>query len=281
MSVLEQILEGVREDLAVRMAHTDLDALKAKVARMPDPRDAEAVLREPGVAVIAEVKRASPTRGTLAAIDDPAALAREYEAGGARCISVLTEERRFNGSLADLTEVRCAVDVPVLRKDFIVSSYQLWEARAYGADLVLLIVAALAQEALVSLVERARSLGLTPLVEVHDPDEVDRAVDAGATIIGVNTRDLRTLEVDREHFARIAPLIPGHCLRIAESGVRGPRDLIGYAEQGADAVLVGESLVVGGDPRAAVHELVTAGAHPALRSGRSGARAAGEGSGDG
>lgn len=268
MSVLDDIIAGVRIDLDERMASTSLDELKAAAARRPEPRDAESILREPGVGVIAEVKRASPSRGALADIDDPAALARDYEAGGARCISVLTEPRRFGGSLDDLRAVRCAVDVPVLRKDFIVTSYQLWEARAYGSDLVLLIVAALEQNALVSLIERTRSLGMTPLVEVHDDDEVSRALDAGASIIGVNARDLRTLEVDRDTFARLAPSIPDSVVRIAESGVRDPRDLIAYAEVGADAVLVGESLATSADPRAAVHDLVTAGSHPALRGGR-------------
>ncbi len=268
MTVLDDIIAGVRIDLDERMASVPLDHLKECAARKPDPRDAEAILREPGVGVIAEVKRASPSRGRMATIEDPAALARDYEAGGARVISVLTEERRFGGSLEDLKSVRCAVDIPVLRKDFIVSSYQLWEARAYGADLILLIVAALEQNALVSLIERTRSLGMTPLVEVHDSDEVARAVDAGATIIGVNARDLRTLEVDRDTFARVAPLIPDTCVRIAESGVRDPRDLIAYAEVGADAVLVGESLATSADPRAAVHDLVTAGSHPALRGMR-------------
>ena len=183
-------------------------------------------------------------------------------------ISVLTERRRFGGDLADLAEVRGSVDVPLLRKDFIVSSYQLWEARAHGADLALLIVAALEQQALVSLVERAVSIGLTPLVEVHTDEEVERAVAAGARVIGINARDLRTLKVDRNVFARLAPLIPKDIIKIAESGVRGPHDLLAYAASGADAVLVGESLVTGKDPRAAVADLVAAGAHPALRQGK-------------
>ncbi len=267
MTVLDDILDGVREDLAVRQARTSLDDLKALAASRPTPIDAEAVLRGPGVSVIAEVKRSSPSKGALATIADPAALAGEYEAGGAHIISVLTEQRRFGGSLADLVAVREAVDIPVLRKDFIVSSYQLWEAKAYGADVALLIVAALEQQALVSLVERARSLGLTPLVEVHDTEEVARALDAGATVIGVNVRNLKTLEVDRATFARVAPAIPESCVRIAESGVRGPHDLIAYAEAGADAVLVGESLVTDGDARTAVHDLVTAGAHPSMSKG--------------
>jgi indole-3-glycerol phosphate synthase len=268
VTVLDDIVAGVREDLAARQELTSLDDLKALAAARPRAIDAEAVLRGDGVSVIAEVKRSSPSKGSLAAIEDPAALAADYAAGGAHIISVLTEQRRFNGSLADLAAVRAAVEVPVLRKDFIVTSYQLWEARAYGADVALLIVAALEQPALVSLVERARSLGLTPLVEVHDADEVSRALDAGATVIGVNVRNLKTLEVDRDTFARVAPSIPDSCVRIAESGVRGPHDLIAYANAGADAVLVGESLVTGGDPRSAVHDLVKAGAHPAVKHSR-------------
>ena len=268
MTVLDDILDGVRADLLERQAHTSLDQLKAMAAARPATRDAEAVLRGDGVSVIAEVKRSSPSKGALAAIADPAALALDYEAGGAHIISVLTEQRRFGGSLADLAAVRAAVDVPVLRKDFIFSSYQLWEALAYGADLALLIVAALDQPALISLVERARSMGLTPLVEVHDVEEVERALEAGATVIGVNVRNLKTLEVDRTTFARVAPSIPESCVRIAESGVRGPHDLLAYAHAGADAVLVGESLVTGGDPRTSVHALVTAGAHPAVKNTR-------------
>ena len=268
MSVLEEIVAGVRADLAERQEHVSIDDLKAKVATMPNARDAAAALRIEGVAVIAEVKRSSPSRGELADISDPAALARDYEAGGAHCISVLTEQRRFAGSLGDLKSVRAAVDVPVLRKDFIVTSYQLWEARAYGADLALLIVAALEQTALESLIERARSVGLTPLVEVHDEDEVRRALDAGAQVIGVNARNLRTLQVDRATFGRLAPMIPDSCIRIAESGVRDAHDLINYASAGADAVLVGESLVTGKDPRQLVHDLVAAGLHPAIKHGR-------------
>jgi len=181
---------------------------------------------------------------------------------------VLTERRRFGGSLEDLAAVREMVQVPVLRKDFVVSSYQLWEARAYGADLALLIVAALDQNALVSLVERAESIGLVPLVEVHTADELDRALEAGAKVIGINARNLATLEVDRGVFAALAPGIPEGVIKIAESGVRGPHDLLAYAAAGADAVLVGESLVTGKDPRSAVADLVTAGLHPALRGDR-------------
>jgi len=268
VTVLEDIVAGVRVDVARRMDETPLDTLKERAGSVPPARNARCMLAAEQVCVIAEVKRQSPSRGPLASIEDPAELAVQYEAGGAHCISVLTEERRFGGSLADLVQVRAAVDIPVLRKDFIVGSYQLWEAKACGADLVLLIVAALEQDALVSLVERTRSLGMTPLVEVHDAHEITRALDAGADVIGVNARDLKTLEVDRTVFARIAHLIPDSCVKIAESGIREPHDLIAYAEAGADAVLVGEALVTGKDPRAAVHDLVTAGAHPALRHGR-------------
>ena len=268
MSVLEDILEDVRSDLAERQQKAPLDQLKEAAWRAPSPRDVMAALSGDEVAVIAEVKRASPSKGALAAIADPAALAGDYEAGGARIISVLTEKRRFGGSLADLAAVRDVVQIPVLRKDFVVSSYQLWEARAYGADLVLLIVAALDQNALVSLVERAQSIGLVPLVEVHTAAELGRALAAGATVIGVNARDLATLEVDRSVFATLAPRIPAGVIKIAESGVRGPHDLLAYAAAGADAVLVGESLVTGKDPRTAVADLVTAGLHPALRGDR-------------
>lgn len=265
MSVLASILDGVREDLADRQAATPLAELKHRAAAVPPARDGVAALAGSGVAVIAEVKRTSPSKGALAAIADPAALARDYEAGGAAVVSVLTERRRFGGTLADLAAVRAAVEVPVLRKDFVLSAYQLWEARAHGADLCLLIVAALEQPALVSLVERTESLGMTALVEVHDEAELDRALAAGARVVGVNARDLRTLEIDRSVFRRLAPRIPPGVVKVAESGVRGPHDLLAYAGCGADAVLVGEGLVTGRDPRAAVSALVTAGAHPSAR----------------
>ena len=263
MSVLDEILAGVREDVASRQEQVPLDALREVAASAPPPLDAYAALRAPGVGVIAEVKRASPSKGQLAEIPDPAELAREYAAGGARAVSVLTEGRWFGGSLEDLTAVRAAVSCPVLRKDFVVSSYQVHEARAYGADIVLLIVAALDQNALMGLLERVESLGMTALVEVHTEDEADRAMEAGARVIGVNARDLKTLEIDQAVFERIAPGLPNTIVKIAESGVRGPHDLIRYAAAGADAVLVGEGLVTQKSPRDAVAELVTAGSHPA------------------
>ncbi len=264
MSVLDEIIDGVRVDLAAREAVTPLEELKLAARRAPDALDPLPTYHARGISVIAEVKRSSPSKGALAAITDPAALAADYERGGAATISVLTEQRRFGGSLEDLRAVRSAVRVPVLRKDFIVTSYQLWEARAAGADLALLIVAALDQNQLASLVERAASIGLTALVEVHDEHEVERALDAGARVVGVNARNLKTLQVDRTTFGRLAPRIPDDVVRVAESGVRGPHDVFEYAKMGADVVLVGETLVRGEDPRAAVADLVAAGAHPSV-----------------
>ncbi|MCX5413957.1 indole-3-glycerol phosphate synthase TrpC [Streptomyces sp. NBC_00059] len=257
MNVLDEIVEGVREDLAARQAHTPRSRLRDSCEALPAPRDAAALLRRgESVRVIAEVKRASPSRGPLAEIADPAALAAEYAAGGAAAVSVLTEQRRFGGSLADLDAVRSRVEVPVLRKDFVVDPYQLWEARAHGADLVLLVVAALGGSRLGELHAEALEIGLTPLVEVHDEREAERAAAVGAGVIGVNARDLRTLAVDRGTFARVAPSIPPGAVRIAESGVRDARDVAAYALAGADAVLVGEALVTGDSPRLAVKSLL-------------------------
>jgi len=262
-TVLDEILERVRGDVAARSEAVGLSELRDRAAAAPPAKEAFAVLRAPGVGVIAEVKRSSPSKGRIADIPNPASLAREYVAGGARCVSVLTEQHYFGGSLDDLVAVRDAVEVPLLRKDFVVSSYQVHEARAYGADLVLLLVAALEQNVLIGLLERVESLGMTALVEVHTEAEADRALEAGARVIGVNARNLRTLEVDRSAFERIAPGLPSNVVKVAESGVRGPHDLIRYAAAGADAVLVGEGLVVQRSPREAVAELVTAGSHPA------------------
>ncbi len=269
MTVLDEILAGVREDLAEREKRIPLAAIREKAAAAAAAKDAYAVLRQAGVGVIAEVKRASPSRGKLAEIADPAWLASEYAAGGAHCVSVLTEQRRFGGSLEDLDAVRAAVQCPVLRKDFIVSSYQVHEARAHGADIVLLMVSVLDQNTLVGLLERVESLGMAALVEVHTEAEADRALVAGAKVIGVNARNLHTLEVDRGVFERIAPGLPNTVVKVAESGVRDTHDLIRYAAAGADAVLVGEGLVTRKSPREAVAELVTAGSHPATpRPGR-------------
>jgi indole-3-glycerol phosphate synthase len=252
MSVLDDIVAGVREDLAVRRTATSEAELVAAADLLPAPRDPMTAFRSAGLSVIAEVKRRSPSKGALADIPDPAALASAYAAGGADAISVLTEQRRFGGSLDDLRAVRAAVDTPLLRKDFVVTDYQLLEARAAGADLVLLIVAALEGSLLGELHQQARSLGLTVLAEVHDEDEVARALEVGADLVGVNARNLKTLEVDRDTFGRLVTLLPDDVVKVAESGVATTDDAARYAAQGADVVLVGEALVKDGDPRAAV-----------------------------
>lgn len=270
MTVLDEIIAGVRSRLAQREALTPLNDVKRLAEEAPSAKDVVGALRDGSapVSVIAEIKRSSPSKGALGAIPDPAHLARIYEAGGASMISVLTEELRFGGSLDDLREVRNAVDIPVLRKDFIVTPYQVHEARAYGADAVLLIVAALPQPALVSLVERTESLGMTPLVEAHSRLEVFRALDAGARVIGVNARNLKDLSVDRHVVEEVIDVIPGNVVAVAESGVRSARDVLEYALAGADSVLVGEALVTSDDPLHQVSDMVSAGAHPALWTDR-------------
>ena len=266
-TVLDEIVAGVREDLAARERRTSRSVVEGAVLAARPPLDAESVLRQPGLSLIAEVKRASPSRGVLSDIPDPAALACAYAEGGAAAVSVLTEGRRFGGSLDDLDAVRRGVDVPVLRKDFLVSTYQVLEARAHGADLVLLIAAALTDAELTSLLAEAGELGMTALVEVHDEVETQRAVDAGASVIGVNARNLKTLEIHPDTFSRLRPLIPDQCVTVAESGISGAADAAAYAEQGAHAVLVGEALVRTGDPRSAVAAMVAAGAPHGRDSG--------------
>jgi len=268
-SVLDEIVADVRADLEPRMAAVPEAELERRAADAPPALDAETALRRASrLAVIAEVKRSSPSKGALAEIADPAGLAAAYAQGGATAISVLTEPRRFSGSLDDLAAVRRRVDVPILRKDFLVTRYQITEARAWEADLVLLIVASLDQRELVALREHAEALGMTALVEVHDEEETRRAVDSGATVVGVNARDLRTLTVDRAVFARLRPLIPDDVVTIAESGVRTVEDVREYAAAGAHGVLVGEALVTGGDPAGAVAAFASVGvrATPGLRS---------------
>ena len=268
-SVLDEIVADVRADLEPRMAAVPEAELERRAADAPPALDAETALRRASrLGVIAEVKRSSPSKGALAEIADPAGLAAAYAQGGATAISVLTEPRRFSGSLDDLAAVRRRVDVPILRKDFLVTRYQITEARAWEADLVLLIVASLDQRDLVALREHAEALGMTALVEVHDEEETRRAVDSGATVIGVNARDLRTLTVDRAVFARLRPLIPDDVVTIAESGVRTVEDVREYAAAGAHGVLVGEALVTGGDPAGAVAAFASVGvrATPGPRS---------------
>ena len=204
--------------------------------------------------MIAEVKRRSPSKGDLAEITDPAALASEYAQGGATAVSVLTERQRFNGSLEDLDAVRAAVETPLLRKDFMVHPYQFYEARAHGTDMVLLIAAALSDVELQAFLDLTDALGMTALVETHTEEEVDRAVKAGVEVIGINNRDLTTLEVDLNQFGKLASLIPDDRVKVAESGILSLEDARRLRGEGADAILIGEALVRHDAPQAAVAE---------------------------
>ncbi|MGD8194723.1 indole-3-glycerol phosphate synthase TrpC [Herbiconiux sp. P18] len=256
--MLAELVAGALEDAAARQTTRSLAEVEAAAAARQPALDALSFLAPADrVKIIAEVKRASPSRGALAEIPDPALLAASYAEGGASAISVLTESRRFKGSLADLEAVRAQVDVPVLRKDFIATDYQVLEARAAGADLVLLIVAALDQPALQHLHDLIVELGMTPLVETHDAVEVSRAVDLGAKLVGVNARNLSTFELDRDLFGRLADRIPAGTVKVAESAVLGVADVAHYREAGADVVLVGEALVTGHDPVATLKEFLS------------------------
>jgi indole-3-glycerol phosphate synthase len=246
--MLADLTAGAVEDAEARASTRSLAAVEKAALAQPPARNALSALAPADrVKIIAEVKRASPSRGDLASIPDPALQARLYEQGGASAISVLTEGRRFKGSLADLEAVRAAVELPVLRKDFIATEYQVLEARASGADLVLLIVAALEQDMLTRLHALVLELGMTPLVETHSAAEVDRALEVDARLIGVNARDLSTFALDRNLFGRLSDRIPAGVIKIAESAVLQPDDVRHYRAAGADVVLIGEALVTG-DP---------------------------------
>lgn len=255
LDLLEQLTAGAVEDAKAREQHLSFAELETRARASRTPIDVARVLAPAeSVHVIAEVKRASPSKGALADIPDPAELAASYAAGGASCISVLTESRRFLGSLDDLRAVRARVNVPVLRKDFIATEYQLLEAREAGADIVLLIAAVLSPERLRELHVFAEGLGLSVLVEVHDAEEIDGALAAGAKILGVNTRDLKTFVMHPERFAELRAQIPEGVIAVAESGVQDVTDVQRYRRDGADAVLVGEALVRDGAPEARVRE---------------------------
>lgn len=246
--MLENLVSGALLDAAERRSLRSLAQVESDALARPAALDALAHLAPSSrVRIIAEVKRASPSRGLIAEILDPALLAVSYQHGGASAISVLTEGRKFGGSLADLEAVRDAVTIPVLRKDFIAEPYQLFEARAAGADIVLLIVAALDQATLSSLFDLSSQLGMAALVETHSADEVSRALDVGAAVVGVNARDLSTFELDRNLFGTLAHQIPSGVIRVAESAVKTAADVVHYRQAGADVVLVGEALVTG-DP---------------------------------
>ena len=246
--MLADLTAGAVADAEERASSRPLAVVEQAALQRDPSRDALAALAPAErVKIIAEVKRASPSRGDLADIPDPAHQSRLYEQGGASAISVLTEGRRFKGSLADLESVRDAVALPVLRKDFIATEYQVIEARAAGADLVLLIAAALDQDTMARLHTLTGELGMTALVEAHSADEVARAADIGARLIGVNARDLSTFELDRDLFGRLADRIPSDAISVAESAVVTADDVAHYRRAGADVVLVGEALVTG-DP---------------------------------
>ncbi|MBU3734421.1 MAG: indole-3-glycerol phosphate synthase TrpC [Candidatus Planktophila sp.] len=254
MSVLDSIIEGVREDLATR--RLPMGQLHEALEVAPAVRDCLPNLLAAEMSVIAEVKRSSPSKGALASIADPARLAAQYEKAGAHVVSVLTEQRRFGGSLADLDAVRREVDLPILRKDFMIDDYQFYEARAHGADVVLLIVAALSKNQLEDYFLLARELGMRSLIEVHTHDELERALEISPEIIGVNSRNLKTLDVDSHAFAELIPQIPSTIARVAESGISTRQDVVFAQEQGATAILVGEALVRAESPSVAIDQLL-------------------------
>lgn len=261
MSVLDELVAGALEDQQTRELTVSLEDVKKAALAAPAPINATRWLkRADGIPVIAEIKRASPSKGHLSDIPDPAALAREYEKGGASAISVLTEGRKFLGSLDDFDKVRAAVHIPVLRKDFIVTDYQIYEARAHGADLVLLIVAALDYAQLKHLLDLAHELSMTVLVETHTREEIERACQAGAKVIGINARNLKNLKVDVNKYNELAADLPDDVIKVAESGVFGAVEVEDYARAGADAVLVGEGVATADDHELAVERLVKAGA---------------------
>lgn len=254
MSVLDSIIEGVREDLAAR--RLPLSQLQEQLSLAPAVIDAHPRLLADPMTVIAEVKRSSPSKGTLASITDPRALAAQYQEAGAAVVSVLTEKRRFGGSLEDLIAVRSEIQIPILRKDFMVDEYQFLEARAAGADVVLLIVAALSKNQLKDYYDLATELGMAVLVETHTHQEIEDAMAIEPRIIGVNARNLKTLDIDLGAFTSLIPEIPSGIIRVAESGISQRTEVEIAQSAGANAILVGETLVKSGDPRAAIDHLL-------------------------
>ncbi|MDQ7028351.1 MAG: indole-3-glycerol phosphate synthase TrpC [Ardenticatenia bacterium] len=258
-TILERIVRWKHGEIERHKQRRPPELVRAEAAIAPRPRDLEAALQAPGVALIAEVKRASPSKGLLRHQFDPVELATVYEANGAAAISVLTDQHFFQGNVDHLRAVRRAVSVPVLRKDFILDPYQVYEARAAGADAVLLIVAVLGDTTLAHLHALARELGMAVLVEVHNENELERALSISPTLIGINNRDLRTFHVDLNTTARLCPLIPAGTLVVAESGIHSAADVRHLAEMGVDAILVGEAIVRAKDVAAKVQELASAG----------------------
>jgi len=254
--MLNEIIARKREEVAQRKKEVPLSALKEGIARRGAPLDFASALKGECPRLIAEIKRASPSRGVLCPHFDPVALAKTYARGGAAAISVLTEANYFQGSLDYLAMVRETVDIPLLRKDFIFDPYQVYESRAYGADALLLIVAILTQEQLAELLGLSHSLGLRCLVEVHSESEVERALNSGAEIIGINNRDLNTFEIDIDTTRRLRRLIPQGRIVVSESGINSREDIAKLKAWGVSAVLVGEALVTADDIPAKMGELI-------------------------
>ena len=244
--MLESLYAGSLEDAAKREENLSLKEVEKIALAKPSAVDALTILKSGStISVIAEIKRASPSKGALASIPDPSAIAKTYERSGASAISILTEERSFLGSLQDFDIVRDAVAVPLLRKDFIANEYQVLEARAHGADIVLLIAAGLKPDTLIRLKDLIESLGMAAFIETHNLAEVEFAAAIGADLVGINARDLTTFETDRKLFEQLVGRLPSDAIKVAESAVRGVQDVRDYAQAGADCVLVGEALVVG------------------------------------
>ena len=256
-NILDKIVASKRVEIEAAKRARPADALQAELADAPEPRDFAAALATPGeVSLLAEVKKASPSKGVIREDFDPVAIAKTYEQHGARAISVLTDEPFFQGHLDYLRDVRKVVSLPVLRKDFIIDRYQLLEARVAGADAVLLIAECLDDCNLRALHNEAIELGLAPLVELYEPENLPRVLEAGATLVGINNRDLRTFEVDLNHTVRLAAQIPDECIIVGESGIRTPEDVQRMRSAGVDAILVGESLMASADIGAAVDALL-------------------------
>ncbi len=253
-NVLNSIIEGVLEDVQKRII--PISQLRDQLQSAPELRNAYAALSREPMRLIAEVKRSSPSKGELAVIADPVSLAKSYQEGGADVISVLTEERRFKGSISDLISIRAAIEIPVLRKDFIVTEFQVYESRILGADLMLLIVAGLSKSELIDFYQLATELGMDVLVEVHDLNEAEIAVNIGSKIIGVNCRNLKSLEINSRSFELILPQLPASVLKVAESGISNREQVIAVQDLGAKAVLIGETLVKTGNPVHTIKELL-------------------------
>lgn len=255
-SILDRIVEARRESIAHRKRVLPDVALKLAVQKADPPRDFCGALSRDACNVIAELKKASPSRGVLRESYDPGALAPSLERAGAAALSVLTEEEFFRGSLADLKEVRKVTQIPVLRKDFIIDPWQVWETRAAGADSFLLIVALLNDQTLAELLELGRSLKMEPLIEAHTREELERAIRAGARIMGVNNRDLRTFETNRQTSLELVNAIPENCIAVSESGLRTQDDLTKLRQAGFDAFLIGEHLMKDADPAVSLRNLL-------------------------